>query len=133
MVDFSCIIAGSRSVKDFDLVVRAIQTAPFYKDITEVVCGDAKGVDEMGALWATHLNIPVKHFPADWNNLKAKGAVVKTGAYGKYNAHAGHDRNTKMVEYADSIIAIVEGERSDIDYLVEDMQRRGKLVYVWEV
>jgi hypothetical protein len=103
------IISGSRNLKDFDVVQLAIRSSGFT--ITEVVSGAADGVDTLGEQWADINGIPVKQFPADWKNIKAKGAVVKSNSYGKYNANAGHDRNKKMAEYAEACIAVMaEGD-----------------------
>ncbi len=60
--------------------------------ITEVVCGEARGVDTLGKQWAQKHNIPVKSFPANWD---------------KYGKAAGYIRNEDMADYADSLIAVI--------------------------
>lgn len=55
-------------------------------DITEVVCGMAKGADDSGLAFAKHLRYPVKLYPADWD---------------QHGARAGFIRNLQMAEYAD--------------------------------
>ena len=59
------IIAGSRTISDYKLVVDAMQRCGF--DITEVVCGTATGIDRLGEQWAIANSIPVKAMPADWD------------------------------------------------------------------
>ena len=59
------IIAGSRSITEFNHVFTAIKKSGF--NITEIVSGTAKGVDGLGELYGKNFNIPVKQFPADWN------------------------------------------------------------------
>ena len=86
------IIAGSRTINDDSLIVNAINESGF--NITEVVCGEARGADTFGKNWAIANKIPVKSFPAEWN------------IHGK---SAGYKRNIVMAEYADALIAITTG------------------------
>ena len=59
------IIAGSRSFTDYDLVDAATRKCGFV--ISEVVSGCARGIDNLGLVWALNNNIPVKKFPAELN------------------------------------------------------------------
>jgi hypothetical protein len=81
---------------------------------TEVVCGGAKGIDEVGRGWAEYLKIPVKMFPADWD---------------KYGKSAGYRRNEEMANYADALLAIWDGESSGTYHMINIMQNRKKPVY----
>ena len=65
-------------------------------DITEVVCGCARGADTGGEMWAQKRGIPVKRFPADWDGL-GKGA--------------GPVRNCQMAEYVEALVAFPGGRR----------------------
>lgn len=107
------IIAGSRNVKDYSLVVQSVQRSGF--DITEVVCGGATGPDTLGEQWAINNNIPVKHMPADWN---------------RYGNSAGPMRNRQMAEYADAAIVIWDGESRGSRNMIENMIRRKKPYYI---
>lgn len=78
-----CIIAGSRSILNYDLVVQAIQESGFL--LTEVISGHAKGVDQLGERWAKEHNVPCKIMPAEW---------------AKYGRSAGIRRNGDMARYA---------------------------------
>jgi len=98
------IIAGSRTITDYEFVKWAIEGAGL--DITEVVSGAALGVDRLGERWAKEHGIPTKRFPAKWSDLTVPGAVIKDGAYGKYNAIAGHTRNQQMADYAEALVEI---------------------------
>ena len=64
------IVAGSRSVSDYSSVSAAIKESNFQ--ISEIVSGTAKGVDSLGERWAEENNIPIKRFPAPWDNVKDK-------------------------------------------------------------
>ena len=105
------IIAGSRCINDKEKVFNILSS--FVKDITEVVSGEAKGVDRIGEDFAVHIGVPVKPFKPNWNDLKVPGVIIKENKYGKYNANAGKDRNIKMAEYADALIAIWDGKSTD--------------------
>lgn len=88
---------------------------------TEICCGMADGIDTYGAEFAHWKGIPIIPFPADWDNLNAPGAVIKKNKRGKlYNVRAGHDRNQRMADYADVLLAIWDGRSTG----TEDMMRR---------
>ena len=87
------IIAGSRTIKKFSLVEHAIIDSGF--DISEVVSGEARGVDTIGEAWAAKNAIPIKCFPADWQ---------------RFGKAAGPKRNEAMAAYADALIAVWDGK-----------------------
>jgi hypothetical protein len=107
------IIAGSRDIKDYDLVLEAIEESGF--EITEVVCGKARGVDTLGERWANESGIPVAEFPAD---------------YGKHGKAAGPIRNREMSNYAEALIAIHDGISPGTKNMIEEAKKRGLKVYV---
>lgn len=89
------IIAGSRHIDDYDLIVETIEKNGLKDKITEVVSGGAAGVDYNGQVWALINGIPIKLFRPDWD------------LYGKA---AGPIRNQEMAKYADALILIWDGE-----------------------
>jgi len=82
-------------------------------DITEVVCGCARGADTGGEIWAQKRGIPVKRFPADWS--KGRGA--------------GLARNCKMAGYAEMLVASPGGRGTD--HMVRTGLARGLAVWDW--
>lgn len=110
------IVAGSRSITDYFVVETAIKESGFKID--ELVCGGAKGVDSLGRDWAFLNSIPVKEFPANWN------------LHGK---RAGYIRNSAMVEYADALIAIWDGESKGTYHTIGLAVKHGLDYYVKEV
>lgn len=124
------VIAGPRDFHDYDVLVRAIEAfIEEHGEITEVVSGAAKGVDTMGEKWAKENSIPIQQFPADWNNLKQEGAVIKTNKWKKkYNANAGFFRNGLMAKYGDALIAIDMGT-AGTGNMKKVMKNEGKLVF----
>lgn len=123
------IIAGPRDFEDYSVVCEAIKASGFK--IKEVVSGGAKGVDSLGERWADENNVPVQPFPAEWNNLKQKGAVVATNSWGKkYNKNAGFFRNELMAEYADALIAIETGTPGT-GHMIKTAKAEGLEVFVY--
>lgn len=111
------IIAGSRNVKDWGTVYFAIAESKFF-DITEVVSGTAAGVDKLGEQYGNEFGIPVKQFPANWD---------------EYGKSAGFLRNTQMAEYADALIAIWDGESRGTKHMIDIMNKIGKPVFVYKL
>jgi hypothetical protein len=92
------IIAGSRSINDYSLLEQAIERikeTDIGIKITEVVSGTARGVDRLGEKWARNHNVPIKKFPANWDEL------------GKF---AGYKRNLEMAKYAQVAIILWDGK-----------------------
>ncbi len=110
------IIAGSRSIKDFSLVEKAISQADFV--ITEVVSGCAYGVDKLGERWARANGIPIHPFPANW------------AMHGK---RAGYLRNVQMAEYADALIAVYDGISKGTAHMINIARDKGLQVFVYNL
>lgn len=128
------IVAGSRSIQDqktVDYVLSKIVLDRILV-ITEVVSGKAKGVDTLAENWAKKVGLPVAEFPADWNNVEAPGAKVKTNRYGnKYNVLAGYWRNQQMADYADALVAIWDGVSRGTQDMIDRAEKKGLTVYVY--
>jgi hypothetical protein len=112
------IIAGSRSITNYNLVRQAIIShgiwAKYGRDI-EVVCGMAKGVDMLGYKFAENNSLVVHEFPANWD---------------LYGRSAGHRRNREMGDFADELLALWDGESKGTKGMIEYMQSLDKPVYV---
>lgn len=82
----SVIIAGSRNINNYDLVLNVVKEyQKLYGKIEEIISGRAKGVDSVGETVANKNNIDLVIFPANW---------------GKFSKQAGYIRNKKMAEYS---------------------------------
>jgi glycerophosphoryl diester phosphodiesterase len=111
------IITGGRDVINPELLEKAIMQSRFA--ITEVVCGGARGADDLGQKWAGNGNlIPVKLFPPEWN---------------RYGKAAGMVRNKEMAEYADALIALWDGASKGTKNMIGLASKRGLKVYVFRV
>jgi hypothetical protein len=111
------IIAGGRDVTNPELLEKAIMQSGFT--ITEVVCGGARGADDLGRKWAGNGNlIPVKLFPAEWD---------------RYGKGAGMVRSKQMAEYADALIALWDGVSKGTKNMIELASKRGLKICVFRV
>lgn len=70
-----CVIAGSRTIKDYGIVLDAIEKSGF--NITEVVSGTAEGVDKLGERFAMDEAIPITRFPANWKKHGKKAGILR--------------------------------------------------------
>ena len=113
------IIAGSRSIERYAEVERAVEASGF--EITEVVCGMARGVDLLGKAFGDRHGIPVKPMPAQWRP-KGPGGLIDHGA--------GYARNTEMAAYADALIALWDGKSHGTAHMISMAVARRLKVYV---
>lgn len=107
------IIAGSRSIHNFKIVEDAIRECGWVP--TEVICGCALGVDDLGDRWASERNIPVKHFPAQWRN---------------YGRSAGIIRNRAMASIAEALIAVWDGKSRGTKNMIQEAKNKNLKVFV---
>jgi hypothetical protein len=110
------IIAGTREYTNY-IFVRESVDYTIGKDglqIEEIVSGGARGVDGLGEQYARDRQIPLKVFPADWDNEGKK---------------AGMARNARMAKYADVLIAF-PGRGPGTWNMIRQMKALGKPTYV---
>jgi hypothetical protein len=108
------IIAGSRDITNYSLVLDAIRDSGFV--INEVVSGGARGPDSLGEKYASENDIPIKKFPADWSLGKS----------------AGYIRNKQMAEYGTHLIAVTNGSRGTA-HMIDLAKSNGLIIYVKNV
>ena len=77
------IIASGRDYKFTDEDKIFLDSVLITLPITEVVCGDPSGADKEGELWAVANGLPVKHFPAEWNNFNLPNVAPCPNKYEK--------------------------------------------------
>ena len=93
-------------------------------DISEVVCGMARGVDLLGKSWAEKEGVLVKEMPANWR---------PDGPRGKLDRAAGYKRNIAMGNYADALIAIWDGKSDGTRHMIQIARAKGLKVFVKQV
>lgn len=85
----SVIVAGSRSMNDYELLEKTLTEYFERKGISneevEIVSGTARGTDSLGEKFAEEYHCTLTKFPADWN---------------RFSKSAGYKRNVQMAEYA---------------------------------
>lgn len=107
------VIAGSRSIINYNAVVKAVKESGF--EVTEVVCGGAIGVDSLGERYARENNLKLSFFKPD---------------YKQHKHNAPNLRNSKMAVYGDALIAVWNGHSSGTKHMIEMMERNKKPVFV---
>lgn len=117
-----CIIAGGRNITNYYEVVKAIVDSGWKDDITEVVCGMAKGADLLGKEWADTFGVPVKPFPVTDEDYRI---------FGRYQAPKV--RNGRMANYADALILIWDGKSGGSADMLSKAKERGLRYFVHKV
>lgn len=106
-------ISGSRSINNKDLLKSVINNSNF--PISELVFGDAKGVDAMAKEFAVENKIPYKVFIPDWK---------------KYGRKAGILRNIDMINHSDALIALWDGKSRGTKHAIDYAKKLSLLVSV---
>lgn len=109
------IIAGSRDITDYNILLAAIELCPWK--ITQVVSGCARGVDRLGEIYAATESIPLHKFHANWAEL------------GK---SAGYKRNIEMADNAEALLAITTGSPGTA-HMIQIAKNKRLTYYVYEV
>lgn len=104
-----CIIAGGRDFNDYERLKKVMDNCPY--EITEVVCGKARGADSLGEKWAIERGIPVKYFVPDWNGLGKRAGFVRNADMAEYACENGSD-NGLLVAFWNEVS---RGTKSMID------------------
>lgn len=105
------VVAGSRSISDYDVVHKAIIDSPFWPMYHgTIISGDAAGVDKQVNQFASELwdggdfDIDFEEYEANWDT------------HGKA---AGPIRNEEMAKEADALIAVWDGESNGTRNMIE--------------
>lgn len=109
------IIAGSRDITDYDLIVEKLDVILSAYMPDEVVSGGARGVDSLGEQWAIAHQIPIKRFPADWR---------------QYGKSAGYKRNVEMAAYATHLVAFWNGQSRGTKHMIDIAHERNLRVRI---
>lgn len=101
-------INGDRECTDYQFLISALKQFNInVEDVKEVVCGECRGADKLGEIWAKQNKIKIKPFPAKWDDISHEDALIRTNRFGKqYDAKAGFRRNKEMAEYSDVLLCL---------------------------
>ena len=84
-------------------------------DVTEIITGGARGIDQIGYVYARSNDIPVTVYDAKWDVL---------------GRSAGPIRNRKMAKSADALIAIWKDKSPGTQNMIKTARELGFLVFV---
>lgn len=109
-------VIGSRGYHDRERVFAYLdKVLDKLGDRLMLVSGAAtNGPDAFAEIWAKKRGVPILLFPADWS--KGKGA--------------GHARNTKIVDAADTVVAFWDGSSPGTKDSISKAFERGKRLMV---
>jgi predicted Rossmann fold nucleotide-binding protein DprA/Smf involved in DNA uptake len=110
------IIAGSRTITDYDILLDAIQmvdTGPF--GIERIISGGAKGADTLGERYAKENGIVLHIYLADWH---------------RYGLSAGYRRNKIMAERADTLLVLWDGISKGSMDMIQQAHKNNLKVYI---
>ncbi len=108
------IIAGSRDITDYDILLEALDRSGYGRRITEVISGGARGVDSLGERFADEYGIQNTQYLPLWE---------------KYGKSAGYKRNILMAENADALLAIWDGKSKGTKHMIDIATGMGLKVY----
>lgn len=120
------IVAGSRTITDYDFVkrhldrlTRKLDLTP-YKSKVVVFSGGTKGVDWLGEWWAYERRLTYRIFNVEWSKDGEKARAI---------------RNAKMFKEANSLVAFWDGADSDTKELIQQSKKAGLQVRVilWNI
>ncbi len=120
MSGYKLIVAGSRGIRDWGLFVWTLEdTLRLWRgdrdlgglELAEIVSGHAwRGVDRLGERYAKEHGIPLKLFPARWD---------------EHGRAAGPIRNREMAAYADALFLMRDGESRGSRSMLEEAEKAG--------
>ena len=110
---FRVIIAGSRTFRDYDLLVshtdKMLSRVKRDHNII-VLSGRARGADKLGEQYALSRGYEIETYPADWE---------------KYGRVAGYLRNKQMAENADALIVFWDGKSRGTAHMINIAKEHG--------
>lgn len=107
------IITGSRTFQNYPFLCNELDK--IREQIGEVVCGEAKGAETLGRIYAYDNDIKIKSFSADWQTYGQRAVMI---------------RNEDMADYADILIAFLDEQSLDTQDIITKMERLGKKVNI---
>lgn len=111
-------IVGSREICDMEVLKKALKMIPELESVTEIVSGGAKGMDSLARKYAKENDLKLTEFLPEYN-LYGKSAPLR--------------RNTRIIEYADIVLAVPKGASRGTRDGITKAESLGKPLYVFEV
>lgn len=95
-------IVGSRGIKDINLDEYILE------NVTEIVSGGAKGVDQIAKQYALEKGLKYKEFLPE---------------YEKFGRSAPLKRNLQIIEYADELLIFWDGISKGTEYVIKNAKK----------
>ena len=110
------IVAGTRTFNNYQALRYILDTFIDALEDTdiEIVSGGARGADALGEKYAAEHSLPLKIFPAKWD---------------QYGKRAGYLRNAQMADYADILVAFWDGKSKGTQHMINLAEHKGLDVY----
>lgn len=119
------LITGSRSINNIALVELACYQAlqrwkrnGFINYITEIVCGDSAGVDQLCHILGAKARMPVKMFCIDKTFPDRE--------------QAERVRDLKMIEYVEAVVAVWDGKSPGTKMMIDLAKKKKIKVFVFQ-
>lgn len=71
------LVCGDRHWKDYGYIFDRLDDMSLYYNITEIIEGCARGADRFAEHWAAGKEMPIQHFPADWNRYGKAAGIIR--------------------------------------------------------
>lgn len=113
------IIAGSRGITDYHILKEAWGQFKYRDEVSEIVCGEAPGIDTLGRRLGEELDIYIASFPAQWDTPRG------------FDRGAGRKRNAAMGDYADALLAIWDFESVGTKHMIDYSNNLGLYVEIY--
>lgn len=119
------VIAGTRTFDDLKLLSKICDKLLKNAKNVTVLCGEARGADSLGKVYAYSRGYKVDFYPANWNDTHGKPkhelAVGKNGK--EYWKKAGLKRNIRMAKDADAVIIFWDGKSNGSRHMRKQARR----------
>lgn len=123
-------IIGSRTFQDKNRVYFEINEFRKTNNLTAIISGGAQGADTFGENYADDYQIPKSIFQANWKDMSPP-CLKRRGKFGEYNALAGFNRNTQIIETCDIVFAFWDGKSPGTKDSVDKANKLGKQVKIF--
>ena len=105
------LVCGGRTFYNAAFVYLTLDKLHAQHQFRDIIQGGAAGADALAKDWAkSHPEIVRWECKAAWLDLSHPDAVIKTRDDGtRYDAKAGHRRNTRMLEWSPDLVVAFPG------------------------
>lgn len=119
-------VVGGRDFNDYSaLALALIEFKPKM-----IISGGARGADSLAAQFSREFGTPIKVYNANWNDFTPPCKMAKNKWGQSYNVLAGMNRNTKIVEDCDMVLAFWNGVSTGTKDSIDKARALNKKVVV---